>query len=247
MPVPKILTTSCVEIQVQASMDGGFNSGGDCVLNVLHFIPAPNTPPQPEIDTPLSSWLTAWQEIWRANILPLVTTAYKVERYFARELSGTRLVKPTDPNSKVTYVVRQIAERLGSDTADRGTQEGAWLPNFAAVSIYKNTLLDGRNGKGFTRFAGILEADTQAAAGNALTADAKNAWQGASDILKDPFGTPDVAGETLTPVLLQKTKLFADGPGVIDLTPYMKSFNYVACQSYITSQVSRKRKQMGCK
>jgi len=246
MPVPKILTTSCVEILVDASLDGGFNQGGQCVLNVFHFSVSPVTPPGPVVDTTMLQWLQAFQLFWRDQILPNVSASYVVNRYFGRELSGTRLVKATDPNSKTTWEVRQWYELIGSDTADRGALDGAWLPNYAALSIYRNVLLLGGRGRSQTRICGLMEDQTEATNGNKLTTAAKAAFTPAANILIQAFPSDAVPGEIMSPVLLQKFKAFQAPVPQDDLTPYMHPFNYSKVQEFVTSQVTRKRPQRGC-
>lgn len=220
---------------------------GQSVQNVLHYSSEGNTTPS------ANSFALAVQSHWRANVLPLVSSAYSVLTYTAALIEGAPLRDPTAIPLRNRWAYSDAAAVAGNNS-DVGGKSGNAAPSLVAFGFTKicgswysagdNAQVPlGGIGRGSIRIAGVLEGDTidgdpdqvnKITAGRLL--ELQTLCLTLLDIVDDRNGVLAELG------VLRKE----DGLGPIQKPAGTGSFQWSPVRSmtlnpYVTSQVSRKQ------
>lgn len=133
----------------------GRSNTGQQVLNVLHYRQV-NTIPTAYAITELEAMNLQFAAEWRADILPLLSDGYKVEKYRARALTGV-IANPTPPPATIITVGDQ--HEIAAPATDVGSRPGIQEVTFAAVGVQKLVDRAGRNFRGGIRLGTITDDD----------------------------------------------------------------------------------------
>lgn len=142
--------TSVIEITTFGRSDSG-----QSILNVFHYRQQ-SADPQNYDNVDLQEAIADFRGFWIASILPLVSTAYKVEKYRGRALTGT-IANPTPPPA-TQIVVGEQAEFI-APAGEVGTRVGLEDISFAALGAQKLSARAGRNFRGSSRFGTLSASD----------------------------------------------------------------------------------------
>jgi len=239
MALPKMLSTSLIEIVVDATM------AGQAIQNVLHYSPV-LAAPAPTVTFDLLDAITAFRDSnWRADVIPLMNQAYKVNRYVIRELSGVQPTPVSDPKAPFAITVRQFLELPAGGEDDQGTVVDDYIPTFNAVSYYRNTGMDGRKGAGHVRLGGVSKGQLLVADGQKLSNAAFADYQAIQEDFSVRTVDPGIGGDTIVPCLFLRAKALDTLVPITDMRPYQKLFNSIVTRRLLTSQVSRKQTNRG--
>lgn len=125
---------------------------------------------------------------------------------------------------------------------------GAHLPTYVAVTGRKRTPTPSRRYTGSIRFGGIVEADTEAAQGNFLTAAAQTAWNNAWTNFRGSFiqSGANAADDSRLVVLSMRALSLGAPMGVpVNTRGFSSSVTGGSVNGYVGSQLSRKFRQPG--
>lgn len=233
-----------VEITVLAS------ASGQSIINVLNYRAgltnaAPHT---------LEDFLTEFRDEWRTGILPLLHESYVIQAYVGRVISSMVFlppIPPQGPNARpaIRYSEQFILQGAGaSDTGDKITDAH---PTFTAISAQKvcgpvtdpaGVVLPAEKIiRGGIRLGPIVEADTEALEGNALTAAAAAAALAGLIVIQ----VVALGGDTMNMEVLSFYKDLNHrviGPLPTFATATVSSF---LVNPFISTQVTRKQRARG--
>jgi len=231
MALPKVLSTSCIEITVDASLEG------QQIQNIFHYTPMPDGA-APELNATLADMLDEFHTWFADTILTQVVTQWTTFRYFARELSGTATRAHEDETTYKAVVVRQF--QWYYPVVVNGDVEGDPLPTFNAVNFYFSTLQNGRYSRGAKRLAGLYKTAVEPSDGNKLTAAVWAAMKVVGNGMINQI--PLLGGvEALSPCLFFRTAALSNPDDLTSLALYQRAWETCQPSQIITSQVSRKR------
>lgn len=225
-----LLNNQVVEVVVVASADG------QMIVNRFDYLIQVATGPGTSADL-----LTTFRTRFRDEILPRLTSNYRVVRYEVRRVIAA-FVTALPPLRYGRVYDMQYDQLVGVPITDDGGVITAALPTFAAVTIRKITNLLGRQRRGSTRLAPIPEADTEAG-GNLLLAASQTLWQSAADDFRLAIEWTGLFND-LALLSLFSAKDFVTGGGVLGTThPFTYRVAEYKVNNYLGSQTSRKRSQ----
>jgi hypothetical protein len=207
---------------------------GQAAVNVFHYAPDSVNDP---LNTTLGAFVSAFRDLWRSEVLPLLSEAYAVLEYTGVVIAGTKASEGLDPVK--VFDLTDVVTVTGVDPDDIGGTAGAILPTMIAASFQKRTGIAGKRNKGSYRIAGLVEAYTEASAGNVLTGAAVTALEPVR-----VFGETDLAGagaEQLIPIVFSRTTLFAKAGMVNNTTGTWREISAVLLNRLVGSQRSRKQ------
>lgn len=210
--------------------------------------------------------LTAWQAIFRAEFIALLSDAYKVNQYEIKRLES---IYPIFTPNNVPQAFPSIASQgpppaprwdsasaIAGSASDVGDVAGTCLPSFCAVNFRKVcdgfersdlvTPLPGeKKPRGSFRISGIPEAYTEDAAGNELTDAILASFVDAGEAIRE-FDAGGAHCHMLVTSFV-KDKFYRSEPELVDAVTFYRNYYAVADVTslvpspYISSQVSRKQ------
>jgi len=146
---------------------------GQTVNNVFFMRIAPNaTPTTFPVEDGSFALLDEFQTLWRANVLPLLSTGYSTLFYVLDKVEFPPIAPFTSWNLSNTDVIG------GAGAPDSGSGGASSMPSYVGVNVQLKTGLHGRSRKGRKSFGPIPKSavDTADSKGNLLTAAAWNSW-----------------------------------------------------------------------
>lgn len=233
MPFPFLTSTRVYQWTVRGMADG------QSILNVYHGnVETPGGDPIAENTftfRQLNEALRAWN---RANILPLVGSNLRVERYDIAEL----LFSGVNPDLSRRITTGFPDELAGDPESDIGSLDAPFLPTYVAASAVLKGQVLGTVVRGGKRWGTLAEAQTEDAGGNTLTAAAANAFTTVVDAM--PFFLAVVAGQVVWNwrVFARRQAELGDDP---DMALYSTRILTGNVNPFVGSQVSRKRGRAG--
>lgn len=225
-----LVNNNVVEVTVVASADG------QMIVNRFDYLILVATGPGTSTDL-----LTTFRTRFRDEILPRLTSNYRVVRYEVRRIvAGFPSALPPIRYGRVYDI--DYDQLVGVPVTDDGGVITAALPTFAAVTVRKITNLLGRQRRGSTRLAPIPEADTEVG-GNLLLAASQTLWQSAADDFRLAIEWTGLFND-LALLSLFSAKDFVTGGGPLgNVHPYTYRIVSYKVNNYLGSQTSRKRSQ----
>lgn len=216
------------------------NAFGQEVFNTFYHVGAVPASPGPTV-AQVVDFLTAWRTYWRTKVLPLLTTDYTVQEYFAGIISG--YVTPATGKPYKTFVSQTVipgdaATDIGTAPAPSATLFDAQTVRYIPSVLTKRTRRSGRYGP---VSASVYTADQQQ-----WTLATRTLWEGACDPTQQTM--TDVAWTLqFDPVAFSdwEAQHMAPPPSPYDWTGAFTPIIGVQARANVRSQVSRKQSNFG--
>jgi hypothetical protein len=222
-------------------------ANGQAIINVFHFKPNVPWDVGEEGSATVDGFLSNFVSYYRAQIRPLLSASYQVQKYSAVRIDQIDQFSRPDLTTYMGFHFGPYVELPGTIADDTGGIDNTGsiaLPTFNAVSVALFTENRSRSGRGGKRFGPIAEAHT---VDDQLSGAKREAWQDAIDILvATPIdASPGVADGNLEWCVFSRTRALKPANALGTPSAFASVIKRATVNPYLSHQSSRKANSAG--